>query len=473
MNATMRGVVVTLVLCALACRVPSAAHGQTLIVPLTGQRHREIRTDSLFHTLFTDFYPEDDTTTFVKTGDIPAMWLRDSSEQTLPYLRFQSIFPVLRERFAGVVERNARNINKDAYAEAFDPDYGIFERKWEVDSLAWPMLLAYVYWDRTHDRTVFTPNLLVALKQVVFTYGCEEHHHRCNTYHWSHPVPTQAAYNTDTGMIWGAFRPSDDPVEYRFNIPQNTLAVVALRVIAKLAIQGYGNVALAQHALQVAARVQVGIERYGRFYDERRGAWMYAYETDGNGRFNMMDDANIPNLTCLPLSGWSSSEDPTYLATRNFALSPDNPWYFSGKYGEGLGSPHTPYGFIWPLGIIGRALTATSAREVAESITILAETDSEDGLIHESFYPGGYWRYTRADFGWANALYAELIFRSVAGFRGTTFFGESTVLPFEKMSQTPTLEPPIAQLENTGELLSTLARMLYTGKTHPGPLDSR
>ena len=122
---------------------------------------------------------------------------------------------------------------------------------------------------------------------------------------------------------------------------------------------------------------------------------MYVYETDGMQHYNLMDDANIPNLTTLPYIDWCSSFDPTYLATRNFALSMDNPFYFSGRYAQGLGSPHTPYGYVWPLGIIGRALTATSSVEVASAITTLAETDGESGLIHESFYPGGYWRYTR------------------------------------------------------------------------------
>ena len=157
---------------------------------------------------------------------------------------------------------------------------------------------------------------------------------------------------------------------------------------------------------------------------------MYAYETDGFGKYNLMDDANIPNLTTLPYIDWCSSFDATYLATRTFALSMDNPFFFSGRYAQGLGSPHTPYGYVWPLGIIGRALTATSSIEVATAITTLAETDGESGLIHESFYPDGYWRYTRPEFGWANALGAELFFRSLAGEPATQFAVNGPILPF-------------------------------------------
>jgi uncharacterized protein len=442
---------------------PAPSGAQTLVEPLTGSRVRDIATSSLFHTLFTDFFLEDDTTTYVQTGDIPAMWLRDSAAQTIPYVRYQSAFPILRGRFAGVIERNARNINTDAYANAFRSDYTVWERKWEIDSLAWPVILASVYLRHTGDRTILTPELHVALRMIVATYGCEERHRFCSRYAFEPPQPTSHDYNEDTGMIWGAFRPSDDPVQYRFNIPQNALAVVALRDIEQLA-GGYRDTELAQNARELGARVETGILEYGRFFDPTRREWMYAFETDGLGHYNLMDDANIPNLTTLPYIDWSSAFDPTYLSTRRFTLSMDNPFYFSGKYATGLGSPHTPYGWVWPLGIIGRALTATSAKEVAESITTLAETDSETGMIHESFYPDGYWRFTRPEFGWANALYAELLFRSIAGDPATQFAWDGPILPFEDRTPTPKLVlPGFLQLQNAGELNATLGRMLHEG----------
>ena len=200
---------------------------------------------------------------------------------------------------------------------------------------------------------------------------------------------------------------------------------------------------------------------------------MYAYETDGFGKYNLMDDANIPNLTTLPYIDWCSSFDPTYLATRTFALSMDNPFFFSGRYAQGLGSPHTPYGFVWPLGIIGRALTATSSIEVATAITTLAETDGESGLIHESFYPDGYWRYTRDEFGWANALGAELFFRSLTGMPATQFASRGPIVPYQVRSRTPTLVPFFTQIENEAEIAGTLGRLLHaTGGAMP-PRNSR
>jgi meiotically up-regulated gene 157 (Mug157) protein len=444
----------------LATLAPAGA--QNLIaLPLTGSRIHTADPRTLFHTLFSDFSTMRDGTTYVQTGDIPAMWLRDSSAQTIPYIRFQLYCSSLRAKFAGVIERNARNIVTDPYANAFTPTYGVWERKWEIDSLSWPVVLAFVYWDETHDRTVFTPALHRALSAVVSTYACEQRHATCSRYRYPSRVVTHNSYNPNTGMIWGGFRPSDDAVAYRFNIPQNAFAVVALHALAALASDGYRDERLSARALALAGQVYVGVERYGRFYNAERHVWMYPYETDGNGNNALLDDANIPNLTTLPYIGWSSSFDPTYLGTRAFTLSTANPYFFKGTYAEGLGSPHTPDRFIWPLGIIGRALTSTSAAEVSESITVLAETDSEDGLIHESFYADGYWRFTRADFGWANALYADLLFRSVEGMRAVPFTpGGRAIQPFQRASGTPTLGNAISQIQNQGAILRALTDLL-------------
>jgi meiotically up-regulated gene 157 (Mug157) protein len=462
--AIRAAVLVCTFLVSLFVETRSAVNAESLIVPLLGKRARAIQTDSLFHTLFADFYLEDDATTYVQTGDIPAMWLRDSAAQTIPYVRFQRTFPILRRRFSGVIERDARAINIDVYANAFQETYHAWERKWEVDSIAWPVLLTNVYWRQTRDRSIFTEELHVALRQIVYTYRCEEHHMKCNRYRYLYRTYSDDRYNDNTGLIWGAFRPSDDPVQYRFNIPQNAIAAIALRSIAELAIAGYNDVDLAMHARAIEQRVVTGIFQYGRYHDPLTQQWMYAYETDGYGRYNLMDDANIPNLTTLPYLDWCSTYNATYLNTRAFTLSKNNPWYFTGAYAAGLGSPHTPYGYVWPLGIIGRALTATSTNEIATAITTLAETDSESGMIHESFYPDGYWRFTRAEFGWANALYADLLFRTIAGFDATPFVDPETMQPFEVRRPLPRLVSPLVQLENTAEIAGTLGRLLYAGR---------
>lgn len=454
-------------LCALLFLAPAVAvNAQPLIVPLTGHRVRPIESQTLFHTLFSDFYSENDDTTYVQTGDIPAMWLRDSAAQTLPYIRFARAYPILSVRFAGVIERDAKNIITDPYANAFRADYSVWERKWEAGSPAWPMILAWVYRQATHQRILYTPALHQAMRKVVDTWRCEQLHAQCSHYTFPYTELTET-FNNDTGMIWTAFRPSDDPAVYPFNIPQQALIVIGLQDIARLAVDGYGDTNLANEANSMALQVYAGIQLYGRVWNPAYGGWVYLYETDGLGHDLYMDDANIPNLTALPYIGWSSAGDPVYLNTRNMVLSKRNRWYFTGAYASGLGSPHTPQGFVWPLGIIARALTATSAAETAESITTLAETDSNDGLIHESFWPDGYWLYTRANFGWANALYAELLFRSIAGFPTMPFTANGLpVIPWESLSSTPVLTPVLVQLQDTGLLYRGLDELLERANGH-------
>lgn len=449
------------VIAVLVFALPAAVRAQPLIVPLTGHRARPIEAETLFHTLFSDFFSESDDTTYVQTGDIPAMWLRDSAAQSIPYVRFANAYPILAVRLNGVIQREAREIAIDPYANAFRADYGIWEAKWEPDSLAWPMLLARTFWRTTRERMLFTAGLHTAMRTAVDTWVCEQHHATCRRYAWRGPVPTSRAYDSGTGMVWGAFRPSDDPVRYRFNIPQQAIVVAALRAIAGLAVEGYGDRALAERARAVAQQIEGGIDRYGRVPSAGHGGDAYVYETDGLGHDLYADDANIPDLLSLPYIGWCSAYDPAYVRTRDRALSYANPWYYAGRYGAGLGSPHTPTHFVWPLGIIDRALTSTSATETAEAVTTLAETDSRDGLIHESFYDNGYWLFTRAEFGWGNALYAELIFRSVAGFPGAPYAaGASTTEPFETVSATPMLTQPLASLRDAALIYGALGDLL-------------
>ena len=383
---------------------------------LPGMAHKTVDVDAatLFHTLTSDFTSQDDGTLYVQTGDIPAMWLRDASAQALPYVRFAPAYPQIATGEDGVIQRNAKNILTSPYANAFTAGYQLWEEKWEVDSLAYPVTLASVYWRATGDRSIYTQRLHWAFEHIVETYECEQQHETCSGYRSrflsNHGAGAAYAY---TGMIWGAFRPSDDPVRYPYNIPQQLFAATALDDLAHLALEGYGDGRLATRARQLAAAIRLGADRYGIIYDFRYG-WMFAYEVDGLGDYLLMDDANLPNLLTMPFLGLVPRYDPVYLNTRNFSLSSDNPYFYRGRYGEGLGSPHTRTGWVWPLGIIGQAMTASSPDEVADCIAELQALDGQKGLIHESIDPNDPSHYTRSEFGWANALYAELIFRSVA-----------------------------------------------------------
>jgi meiotically up-regulated gene 157 (Mug157) protein len=403
---------------------------------------------TLFHTLASDFFIQNDGTIYVQTGDIPAMWLRDSAAQTLPYVRFSPTRPELKTWIRGVIERQARNINVDPYANAFTADYHVWEHKWEVDSLTYPVLLAWAYYAATRDHAVFSRRFHDALRQIVATYGCEQEHARCSRYHYP-GTPTGDVPNT--GLIWSGFRPSDDSATYGFNIPQQMAAVTALEDLGALAVIGYNDRHLSEKAAAIGVAVRAGIERYGLVYDFRFG-WIYAFETDGLGQTAMMDDANMPNLLSAPVYGYLRSDDLRYRATRRFVLSPANRFYYRGRYAQGLGSPHTPANWIWPLGMIARGLTALSESETRSALKTLAETDGEDGLIHESFDPNDFRKFTRAEFGWGNAMYAELLFRSAAGFTAPSLWPRNASLVNRRQPATPSVVSELERIENDASL---------------------
>jgi meiotically up-regulated gene 157 (Mug157) protein len=369
----------------------------------------------LFRTLQDDFFTEDDGTTYVQTGDIPAMWLRDSAGQSSPYVRFIPFSPHLDRAIRGVIARDAKNILTDSRANAFTAGYKVWEEKWEVDSLAYPIRLAWLYWSTTADRQIFTPRFHWALEHALQTYDCEQKHATCSSYRTRFLANDgEGAPFAYTGMIWGAFRPSDDPVRFPYNIPQEVIAAGALDDLAQLENIGYHDSGAGQRANQLAAQVRVGIERYGRVSDIRYGR-VYAYEVDGRGGYELMDDANAPSLLSLPLIDETFQYDGTYRRTRAWVLSSANPYYYAGSYAEGEGSPHTPTGWVWPMGLIVQALTATDAAEVRSMIAQIDATRGSDGAIHESVNPDDPSQFTRASFGWVNAFDAELRFRTFGG----------------------------------------------------------
>ena len=398
----------------------------------------------LFHTLQVDFFNEDDQTVYVQTGDIPAMWLRDSAAQTRPYVRFAPIAPRLAASIRGVIARDAKNILIDPYANAFTAGYKVWEEKWEVDSLGYPVRLIWLYWRTTADRRIFTPRLRWALTHVLNTYSCEQQHAACSSYR-TRFLPNGGGGEPFryTGMIWGAFRPSDDPVRYPYNIPQQVLAAEALDDLAELEIVGYHDQASSARATTMAAQVRAGVAQYGIVHDVGYGTLM-AYEVDGLGRYKLMDDANSPDLLSLPYFRADYAGSILYLRTRSFVLSSANPYYYSGKYASGEGSPHTPTGWVWPMALVMQALTARDTSETRRLISRVRSTRSADGYLYESFDPDNPFHHTRTSFGWANALFAELEFRAYGAF------------PAELGSaSTPVLASPVQTWEFAARILRT------------------
>jgi meiotically up-regulated gene 157 (Mug157) protein len=352
---------------------------------------------------------EPDGTTFVSTGDIDGEWLRDSSAVMTPYIGLAATDSYVRNMLRGAIARQAKYILIDPYANAFTRDYQIGERKFEMDSLLYPIRLAYAYWKTTGDSSIFTPQLQRAMTKALRTLRLEQHHATRSHYRHSeltnNGVGTRVAY---TGLVWTAFRPSDDAARYQYNIPDNMFAAVVLRHLTEIEQKVYHDQALAQEAWGLSVQIRLGIEHYALVNQPGFGR-IYAYEIDGYGHANLMDDANIPSLLSAPYFGYVSTHDPVYQATRNFVLSARNPYYFSGKYATGIGSPHTPRGYIWPLSLVVEAITSTDRSEIDRVMGYIAASDTGDHRLHESFNADWPESYTRDDFAWPNALFAQLM----------------------------------------------------------------
>ena len=211
-----------------------------------------------------------------------------------------------------------------------------------------------------------------------------------------------------TGMTWSGFRPSDDACTFGYLIPSNMFAVVALRYIEEIAREIWDDSECAKLAAELREEIDFGIQTYGTFVHPKYGR-IYAYETDGFGNHNLMDDANVPSLLSIPYLGYTTSDDPIYQNTRRFVLSVDNPYYYEGKYAQGIGSPHTPKGYIWPISLAMQALTSNDKAEVQEILTTLMQTDANTGYMHEGFDKDCPENFTRSWFAWANSLFGEWI----------------------------------------------------------------
>jgi len=348
-----------------------------------------------------------DGTTYVITGDIGAMWLRDASAQVRPYLFFASD-PSVRNMLRGVITREAKDISIDPYANAFNRDYKVAEEKYELDSLLYPIQLAWMYWKQTGDATVFTPDVKSAYEKALALMELERDHSLSQYRHRELPNDGLGSPVAFTGMIWTGFRPSDDAARYGYNIPDEMFAVVTLTELAELESAVWQDAQKQEEVVALRDGVASGINNFGIVYTPKYG-YIYAYEVDGLGHSNLMDDANVPSLLSIPYLGYAPANDPIYLNTRKFVLSADNPYFYSGKVAQGVGSPHTPAGYIWPLALAIQGITSTDPNEVSAVLTELRASDLGDHLLHESFSVDDPTKYTRQNFGWPCALFSELV----------------------------------------------------------------
>ncbi|MDJ0275655.1 glycoside hydrolase family 125 protein [Sphingomonas sp. 2R-10] len=376
---------------------------------------------------------------FVITGDIPCLWLRDSAAQVKSYLHLAKQDAKLRELFRGLIARHARSVLIDPYANAFmeDPTAktnlewsqvdetemkpGVAERKWEIDSLCYSMRLSHGYWAATRDATPFDAQWADAMRAIVRTFREQQRKDGPGPYKFQRASrqPTEtllAGYGAPTrkvGMIHSGFRPSDDACQYPLFVPANMFAVTTLREMAQVANEARKDSGLANDATALANEVAAAVAQYGTMkLPDGRDVW--AYEVDGFGNAIFMDDANVPSLSSLAWLGCVPAGDARWQRTAAAAWSDANPWFFKGTAGEGIGGPHQGMDYIWPMSLIVRGLTATDDATILKCLATLKRTHAGTGFMHEAFEKDDASKFTRSWFAWANGLFGEFILHLAA-----------------------------------------------------------
>lgn len=371
--------------------------------------------------------------TYVITGDIDAMWLRDSTAQIWPYIPFVKEDVKLKELVKGVINRQTKCILLDPYANAFYKDFnqvsewkndltkmkpGIHERKWEIDSLCYPIRLAHGYWKETGDISPFDKNWKEAMLLVLQTFKEQQRWHDKGPYSfqrttaWATDGVPLSGYGYPVkpcGLIVSTFRPSDDSTLFGYLIPSNMFAIEILSYLIEMCSTAtLKDDAIVSKAKELRQQVQEGLKENGIINHPKFGE-IIAFEVNGYGSFHFMDDANVPSLLSLPYLGAIKPDSPLYLNTRKVVLSDNNPFFYKGKAGEGVGGPHTGADTIWPMSIILRAITSVDEKEIKMCINMLLKTHADTGFMHESFHKDDATQFTRKWFAWANTLFGELI----------------------------------------------------------------
>lgn len=374
--------------------------------------------------------------TYVITGDIDAMWLRDSSAQVYPYLQFSKQDIALHKLIVGVINKQTHFILKDPYANAFYNDDskiskwaesdrtemkpGTHERKWEIDSLCYPIRLAYRFWKVTGDTAPFDSKWKEAIALTLKTFKEQQRKDNLGPYKferetaWATDGIPMAGYGypvKPNGLICSMFRPSDDATIYAYLIPSNFFAVTSLRQASEMVRVIRNDNKLASDLMALAAEVDEALKKYSITSHPKFGR-IYAYEINGFGSYNLMDDANVPSLLAMPYLGSVTTQDAIYKNTRNYVWSLENPFFFKGKYGEGIGGPHIGLDMIWPMSIIMKAMTTSNETEIKWCIDTLRKTHGGTGFMHESFHKDNPEKFTRSWFAWTNTLFGELLWKT-------------------------------------------------------------
>ena len=388
---------------------------------------------SFANTLETTVKTEPDATTFLLTGDIPAMWLRDSTAQMRPYLYLAKNDDGLKTLIIGLVKRQFDYINKDPYANAFNETENfaghqtdhtnfnenkawIWERKFEIDSLCYPVQLAYLLYKNTGATEQFDENFVAGVEKILEVFETELRHEK-SPYQFTRDTDRQedtlvrnglGAEVAYTGLIWSGFRPSDDACQYGYLVPANMFAVVILGYIKEIFDKVLQDKKIVERAGKLRETVLSALATYAKAKNQA-GQEIWAYDLDGFGHQAIMDDSNVPDLIAAPYLGFCDSDDKVYQNTRKTMLSKENPYYYEGKFARGIGSSHTPENYVWPIALAMEGLTTKDKAEKERILNQLVATDAGTHLMHEGFDVNDPSKFTREWFSWANMMFCELV----------------------------------------------------------------
>ncbi|MCJ1365406.1 hypothetical protein MMC16_004527 [Acarospora aff. strigata] len=354
--------------------------------------------------------------------DSNAMWLRDSANQMqsyLPLLQASSSEDSIASLYRGVINLQSRYLLTSPYCNSFQPpvesgiapasnsaarddkvipaynDQAVFECKYELDSLAAFLEVSSNYYSRTQDLDFFRRYRWVdAIKAVMGVAGAMmtptyAPNGSVNSSPYTFTRLTTRASETlendgignpvqaDTGLVRSAFRPSDDATIFQLFIPANMMFSRYLNTTAQIMASLGNQYTLAADMSRLSTQLRDAITRLGVVNDPTYGS-VYAYEIDGYGSRNLMDDANIPSLLSAPFIGYLDTSDPVYQSTRKFVLSSNNPYFMRGPAINAVGGPHNGPGYAWPMASIIRILTSDDDAEI--TATLKEIVSSTDGL---------------------------------------------------------------------------------------------
>lgn len=394
---------------------------------------REMFRKCYLNTLETTVKYDKDGNVFIITGDIEAMWLRDSSVQVSHYVRLAGEDNDAKELIVSLLKRQFSLICLDPYANAFNEEANgrghqdetmkldiVWERKYEIDSLIYPLWLLNRYYEHTNDKEIFDELFFKSYKTILDTLITEQDSKNSEYYFKrngdnSHDTLDNDGKGSDyayTGMVRSAFRPSDDKCRYPFLVPSNMFIVATLKELSANLKKSNVNDVYCEVANKLCDEIEDGIKKYAIVDTEQFGK-IYAYEVDGLGNALLMDDANVPSLMSLPYLGYCDKTDEMYLNTRKFVLSKANPYYFEGTAACGVGSSHTPKDYIWHIALVMEALTSADENDTVRILDMLMSTDADTGFMHEGFDCNNPHKFTRNWFAWANTLFAIFVIDKV------------------------------------------------------------